>query len=475
MHFLGRMREKELLSSCLNRTAGSSLSVVYGRRRIGKTRLVEESFKEATLLKFEGLEGQPTAEQQSQFLRRLAEVAGAREYELVRTSKWTDILILLSRYVAAHEKGKPVVVLLDEFQWMAAGRTRLVSSLKYVWDNYFTTSKRVHLILCGSVGSFLVKKVLRSTALYGRIHLEINLGPLKLPEIGAIFRPTRSLRDVVELYMALGGVPQYLEMVDPAQSPRANIERLCFTPHGYLVNEFERIFTSHFGSNQHFRSILTILARESFASRDQLQEACSLTSGGRVSDYLDDLELAGFVERYSPADKPDSPRIVRYRIVDPFLLFYFRFIRPSLRRIKQAHVSSFSTFVPDKRYAVWRGLAFESLCRQHSQLIADKLGFGAVQYDSGSWFSRNQKDGGSQIDLLFIRADRVMTLCEIKFQDASIGTAVIADIEKKVAALPNPKGLTLERVLITASPPTADLIREGHFNRILQLEDLFGA
>ncbi len=477
MQFLGRVQEKALLRSWANETNGSYLSVIYGRRRIGKTRLVEESFKDATLFKFEGLEGQPTNEQQRQFLARLAELSGKPEYRLIKTSRWTDILIILSNYLSEYASNKkPVVVFFDEFQWMASGRTKLVSNLKYVWDNYFMKNNRVHLILCGSACSFLVKKVIRSKALYGRINLEINVKQLQLPEIKNVFQPKRSLWDVVELYMALGGVPQYLEMVDPSRSVRANLERLCFLRNGYLVNEFERIFASHFGTNQHYRRILMHLARNSFASREKLQVVCNLASGGRVTGYLQDLEMAGLVERYTPVDKPRATRVNRYRIVDPYLLFYFRFIQPSLRKIRESTAEPvFSRFVPDRKHDVWRGLAFELVCFQHSHIVAEKLGFSAVNYECGSWFSQAPGQARHQIDLLFVRADRVITLCEIKFQDKKIGKGIIAEVEKKRQGLANPKRFTVETVLVTASDVTEDLKKEKYFNQIVQLEDLFGA
>ena len=130
--------------------------------------------------------------------------------------------------------------------------------------------------------------------------------------------------------------------------------------------------------------------------------------------------------------------------------------------------------MPDAKYRVWAGLAFEHLCRQHSRQIAERLGFGAVNFEAGSWFSKSADGAGAQIDLLFLRADRVATVCEIRFQAANIGKGIVREVEHKVQTLRVPRGYTVERVLISASPITADLEREGYFNRILYLEDLFG-
>jgi AAA+ ATPase superfamily predicted ATPase len=432
---------------------------------------VHEARGSGRLATIEGLEGMPARAQKKLFMDRVSELSGRPELRTIR-GDWVTLLRLLSEHLGRRETW----LLLDEFQWLAAGRTALVGALKYAWDNYLCKRNRVHLVICGSVGSFLVRNVLRSRALYGRIDLELPLMPLALPEIERVFRPRRSLREVVELYMCLGGIPQYLEMVDPSESVRGNLERLCFSAGGYLVGEFDRIFVSHFGNNPHYRRILEELARRRFASRGTLQKLCAIDSGGRLSKYLEELELAGFIEGYTPVHKPEAQRLVRYRIADPYLVFYLRFIRPSLRRIRQLRGhGNFHQFVSDRDYASWRGIAFERICHQHHSLLAERLGFGAVRYTCGPWFSRTEIHGAAQIDLLFIRADGVITLCELKYQEAPVGKGVIAEVEQKIARLPNPRGLTMERVLITASDPTRELARERYFHRILRLEDLFRA
>ncbi|MFH0800247.1 MAG: ATP-binding protein [Pseudomonadota bacterium] len=466
--FLGRKSEIRALRGIAQKDE-SALTVIYGRRRIGKTRLIEEAFSGKGLIKFEGIEGQPTPNQKKAFLDQLAACACQRKHALMKRSSWIDILILLSEHLGK----KKTAVLMDEFQWMAAERDDLVSALKYVWDNHFQKKNNIHLILCGSISSFLVKKVIRSKALYGRVGLEMDLKPLSVEEIKTIFVPQRSCRELVELYMCVGGIPHYLKMIDPSRSAARNMESLCFSPNGLLTSEFERIFASHFGKNRHYKNILMTLAKARFATRDDLMKKCHIQSGGHTSDYLEDLELAGFIESYAPVQRGTSERLNRYRIKDPYLLFYFRFIHPSLRRIRDGRGEGrIAQFVSPQRYAIWQGLAFERFCYYHHQVIADKLGFSAVRYDCGSWYSRKDQRSGAQIDMLFMRADRIITLCEMKFQDDPVGKEVIASVEGKIRVLPNPKKWTIERVLVTASPPTKDLLQEGYFHRILELDGL---
>jgi AAA+ ATPase superfamily predicted ATPase len=474
MNFIGRKRESKLLQQWIKRHPSGQLTVIYGRRRVGKTRLVLETFKDTKLLRFEGLEGHPTAVQQRHFLGQLAEVTGRPEFRSVKATNWTDILGFLADYVEAETKrsNMPLVIFFDEFQWMCAERVDLVSRLKFLWDGHLSACP-VHLILCGSVSSFLVKKVVHSKALYGRIHLEIDLQPMEIRDVAEFF-PKRSLREVIELYMALGGIPQYLELVDPARSTLLNLQDLCFTQHGFLVNEYERLLVSHFGRVPHYQAILETLVRRKIASRDQLAKACQLESGGSLSLYLDELELAGFIERYVPLGRSDDSKINRYRLADAYLLFYFQFIRPALKQIRSAQELPLSRFLPDKQLAPWRELAFERICRKHAYVVAERLGFSAVSYDAGSWFQRADSDPGAQIDLMFVRADRVVTLCEVKYREEKIGKGVIKEVEAKIATYPNPKRMSIEPVLITASDVTQDVLDSGFFTRILTIEDVWG-
>ncbi|KPA09759.1 ATPase (AAA+ superfamily) [Candidatus Magnetomorum sp. HK-1] len=468
MEFIGRKKELELLKTWDKKS--SRLTVIYGRRRVGKTRLVEEYASNEIIYKFEGLEGQSKREQLKSFLLQLSLNFNKFEIQKPGSQNWDNLFLLLSNYLGSD----PCVVFFDEFQWMAGDRNELVSRLKFAWDNIFSKKNKIHMVLCGSISSFMVKNVLRSKALYGRVDAEINLGPLFLPAITNAFSHKRSLRELIELYMVVGGVPQYLKMLDFSKSIFLNLKNLCFSSNGYLVNELDRILISHFGKNTTYRNIIIYLSKNNWGDRKHLEKFCQIKSGGRFSLYLDNLELAGFIEKYVSVDKPTGVKNARYRIIDPYLLFYFNFIYPHLRKINQQEDSfPITHFLPDKKYFSWQGIAFERVCYRHNRLIAEKLGFGAVQYDVGSWFQKGADNIKSQIDLIFIRADGVLTLCEIKFTRNKIGKEVIKDIERKIEILPNPKQLSIEKVLITAAKPTEPLEQEGYFHNILTIDNIF--
>jgi len=441
---------------------------VYGRRRIGKTRLVQEAFRGVRIYDFEGLEGESSAKQRQNFRTTLFRHTRREEHRVAAATDWADLLVLLMEHIGQ----EPCVLFFDEFQWMTAGRRELVSKLKLVWDRY-ARSTRAHLILCGSVSSFLVRKVLRSRALYGRVDQVIDLGPLTFPEAREGFFRRRNILEALEYYLAVGGVPKYLELFDDRRSTRLNLARLCFRPGAYFLDELERLFVSHFGKVPHYRKIVRLLSRKGFATRQEIGRHLGLHSGGQLSDLLEDLCLAGLTTAYSPVHNPDSTYLRRYRIADPFIRFHDRFIRPHQHKIsRSAEGLPLHKALPENRYKPYLGLAFEHFCAQHAELIARKLGFANVDYEHGAWYRRPDLATGAQIDLLFKRADKVLTLCEIKHRQR-VGREVIAEVEKKAAALSEElPGHSLERVLISAQPPSTDLVDTGAFSQILTAEDL---
>ncbi len=471
--FVGRTKELDSLRRWQMEAhpRRSQISAVYGRRRIGKTRLVEQAAKGTRFFKFEGLEGEDEAAQRAHFTHTLFGYSANLAHKLFRSDNWIDHLQLLSAFLG----DEPAIVFFDEFQWMAAEKPDLVSRLKYAWDNFFDKHNQVHLILCGSISSFIVKKVINSKALYGRIDHILHLKAMSVQELGNAFLRDRSTTDHLDYYLCVGGVPKYFELYDRSKSVRLNLQSLCFTQDAYFNNELERLFVSHFGKSAHYRQVIENLALKRFAKREDIIAQTSLSPGGRASVVLDELELGDFIESYGPVHNSDSRILKRYRIVDYFLRFYYAFIHPIKQQIGP-NTLPLHRALPDQKYAIWRGLAFEHYCRQNAATIARILGFSAVRYQCGAWFRRAEMRSGAQVDLIFTRADGVITLCEVKYSE-SLGTDVFRQTQRKTQALldsPLNKGkdFTIEKVLVTALPAPKAVIEEGYFSRIITLDEL---
>lgn len=474
--FIGRKKEIQVLREPNWRNAGQ-LIVIYGRRRVGKTALVNEAYAGTTLWKFEGIEGGDTSAQIAIFLKSLQTFTG-REFPIAQHSSWLLALEAFAEAVKrfcaeASGSDKDLVILFDEFQWLAEMKSSLVALFKVVWDNSLAQIPTLKVILCGSVSSFIVKKVLRSKALYGRVTTEIHLRPLLLPEIGEFFGTKRQHREVLEIAMCFGGVPKYLEELNPRLSLQQNINELFLNPVGYFFTEVDRIFISHFGSNTIYRRIVEILSAGELTTAD-LAARCHTTRGGTFSATLQDLELAGFIERYVPVDKKTTSHSVRYRILDEYLHLYFSLLAPVQSDILHGTVSG-SQLTASPKYAQWLGYAFERLCRRNAARIADLLRFSGIRYRAGSWFStRRETTNGVQVDLLFDRSDRMLTVCEAKYTDRLNTDTIIHNMERIVKTLREvhpTKGI--ETVLILGKEVAIPRPIEQYFNRIILAKELF--
>jgi len=439
--------------------------VVYGRRRVGKTALIEKAFENEVIWKFEGIEGGTTREQIRHFLFTLGTYAGLPAIKPAKpVTLWQEALLLLDKALA----NRSVVVFFDEFQWTASMRNHLVAVFKWAWDNHFSRHASCRFVLCGSISSFIVKKVLRSKALYGRIDREIELKPLSLCETSVFSGSRRTAQETIDTYLVTGGIPQYLQEVNSGESLVQNLNRMAFVSQGYFVKEFRRLFISHFGRNKLYERILKSLASRHTQDPKALASSVDAQPGGTFFQLLEDLELAGFINMYSPLDKKAHSKLRRARLHDEFLDFYFTFVEPNLASIEEGTFKGFE-LLTGRAFDQWRGYAFERLCRKHAYAIAGVLGFSGIRYTSGSWFSRK---AAAQIDLLFDRADRVFTVCEIKYC-AALASDSAAEIERKTGVLRQLFNRPVQKVLISARRIEIPSSISAVFDHVLFAEDIF--
>lgn len=471
VRFVGRVAELKLLRDFLALPI-PGIAVVYGRRRIGKSLLVQEALKGRRVLTFEGLENQPKRAQIDTFgfqLARQGKSAAVRE----PVSNWREALDRLRLFL----QDEPTCLVLDEFQWMANYRHELVSDLKMAWEQSLSKIPGAKLILCGSVASFMTTKVVRSSALYGRIDLELHLKGFRLDETRELLKG-KGLDEVIEAFLYFGGVPKYLDLVRRSSSVRIGVEETAFRGNGYFVEEYERIFSSHFGRNPDFRRIIEVLAAHPQGLfRRTIADSAGVDEGGTLSAHLADLESAGFIAAVTPFDKGEKSRLIKYMLSDAYMRFYHAFIRPSLRKIRSgAHGEIFARLAQTGRFHAWRGRAFEYLCLAHTRRIAEILGFSGIDFSVGPYFRAPARgNDGVQIDLLFSRADNVISLCEMKCSVAPIGIGVTAEVERKAAILQAAfPSKTIQRVLVVHGRPSRELLQSGYFYRVIQAVELAG-
>ena len=463
--FTGRQNELRLLGDII-KTKKASIGVIYGRRRIGKSELIKKAFENDPVMIFEGLENRSKQEQIDNFLFQLYYLT---KNEFIRNKKvksWQEAFLLL--YEALKDDPKHIV--LDEFQWMANYRNDIVAELKQVWDLYIANISNITLILCGSIASFMTTNVVKSNVLYGRTDLIIHLKGFLLPETKMMLQG-KGHDELIEAQMFTGGVPKYLDLIKEKTSVRLGMQELAFTETGYLADEYDRIFLGHFGKNPEYEKIIEVLSKHPYGLfRKQLAEEAGIDLGGGLTNFLRNLELAGFISSIQPIHKGHQSRLIKYYLSDAYLRFYFSFILPNLKKIKSGiHSQIFIQISQSGQFAEWMGRAFEYLCVRHAKKISELLGFSGIAFTSGPYFNAPKKDDpGVQIDLLFNRNDNVITLCEMKYLFSPVGTGIIEEVEKKVRILQKKfHNKTIQRVLITRSNPTKDLLASGYFYRII--------
>lgn len=468
--FIGRLDEQKRILQTLHADE-ASIIIVYGRRRVGKTELIEHTLNEKKLLKLEGVEAGDTQAQIDRVLYQLSKAFGDSNISRMQFKNWLELFDFIADRIS---KGKWILY-FEELQWLAQYKDELISDLKYVWDNKLRHHPHLPLVLCGSSPSFMRNQVVHSKALYNRSTHEINLSELSLKETQQ-FLKKRSHREIMDAYLTVGGIPEYLKRINQSSSIQIGICEQSFKKNSYFSDEKNRIFISSFATNVHYEKIIDYLSQVKFANKNDIEKHLHITGGGNLTNVLKDLELCGFIERYVPYQADSHSNLVRYCIADSYLRFYFKFISPLSDRIQLGDFNNAPLQALNmESYQRWLGFSFERFCRKHSLLIATIIGFSAVRYKSGAFFNRAtiKEEAGYQIDLIFDRADHVLTVCEIKYTQAKIGIDVIDSFEKKLNLIPDRANKTIEKVLISASGASDSLIARAYFDRIITLEDIF--
>jgi len=468
--FIGREKEIATLEQTY-RTAEGRLVVIYGRRRIGKSRLVEE-FGEGkkSFYHFEAIEGLDTAGQIQHFTAQLFAQKKEPLAASLQFRTWNEVFSYVTDHLIETTAGTKPILFFDEFQWMAAGQSKLVSTVKYFWDNFWK-KKKAMLILCGSVASFMVRRVLSSKALYGRVSAEILLRGLSPDEAIRFFKGKRSDEELLKYQLVFGTVPKYLEEIDCSRSFEQNMNRLCFSPNGLMLKEPERIFYSQFREGRTYQQIVTLL-QNGPRTTGEIARRLGIPSGGGLKLYLDNLEHADIIRSVVPFDRDARSKFRAYTLVDEFLSFYFKYLEPNLATIRESTSRKLFETVTKDSFDIWLGFAFERFCLKYAGILARIMGFEDTVLRAAPYFGRN--DERFQIDLVYRRSDKVITVCEIKYQDREIGPQVIPAVERKCRLLKIPRGYTLERALISLYGPDKVLRESDYFHHIVTLKEMLG-
>lgn len=473
--FIGRESELDGLSE-LWRKPGAHLVTCRGRRRIGKSTLFEEfaSRSQARLVKLEGIAPQPRMKNDDQIRAFVEQLALQTDAVDAVPDSWLKAFKMLAKAIPATGR---TVVLLDEISWMGGYDDNFPGLLKVAWDNWFKRIPKLVLVLCGSVSAWISKNILDNTGFVGRRASDILLEELPLSDCVRFWGRAAnrlSTGDLLDVMSVTGGVPRYLEAIDPALSADENIRRLCFLPKGMLVGEFEELFGAAFGEKAVFqKNILRVLSTGAKGGKE-IAEALGCENNGHLASRLEELSVGGFLSK-DAGDNPETgkpARLVRWRIRDNYTRFYLKCVEPHLEAIRK-NLFAFSSLELLPGWNAILGLQFESLVLANLPALLPKLGLGrTLVLSAAPWRKKGGEDGkgGCQVDLLLQTARAVM-LVEIK-RRRDLDRSVIEETEEKLNAFPRIPGKSIRTALVYSGNLSPAVEAEGLFDHIVPVEEL---
>lgn len=411
---IGRKEEIKKINLLLASKKSEFLAVT-GRRRVGKTFLIDTLLREYFCFSMTGIQNGTTQQQLLNFGVKLADYDQFASPE--KPENWQRAFIQLRNYLKRLDSNRKQVIFIDELPWVATHRSSFIQMLAHLWNDYLSKESHFILVICGSATSWITRKIINDPGgLHNRVTELIHLFPFTIGETHAFltekgFRLSTS--DVAQIYMTLGGIPFYLENIRKGESFPVAIERMCFSPQGLLKNEYHNLYQALFNQAEIHEAIVSALASSQHGNtHNEILKKTGLQASGSYRRAIEELLVSDFImENTSYGNKKKGSM---YRLIDEYSIFYHRFIKQQKKYIP----GIWQQLAESQSYKIWAGYAFESLCHKHIDAIKSALGIAAVYTEISSLQVPGSDDGdGFQIDLIIDRKDASINLCEIKFHN----------------------------------------------------------
>ncbi len=473
---VGRKKEESELKKLYN-SSKSELVAIYGRRRIGKTYLVDETFKGRITFRHAGLS--PVDDNKKGMLKSQLEhfyyslmLHGMKKSK--KPESWLEAFYMLEKYLEEIDDGGRQLIFLDELPWLDTPRSGFMTAFEGFWNTWGCHRDNLMVVVCGSANSWILDKLINNHGgLYNRVTYEIKLQPFTLRECEEFFERNNvklSRYDIAQSYMILGGVPYYMGYFQSGMSLAQNVDDILFSKQGKLKDEYNRLFSSVFSNPDMMKKIVGLLnTKNAGYTRKEIVEKTGLSDGGVLSQGLNALIASDFVTKYIPFGKGKKEH---YKLIDPFCLFYLHFIDKK----KNIPEDYWKQNIDSQQVVSWRGFAFENVCFNHICQIKKALGISGVASTESAWSKRSDDEEGTQIDLLISRRDNVVNMCEIKYysNDFLVNKdyyKVLLNRQEILAKELSPK-LSINNTLITTFGLAYNEY-SGIFTNVITLDDLF--
>ena len=450
---------------------------LIGRRRVGKTYLIRQVYKDKIVFELTGLQYGTKAEQLQNFSLSLSRYFPDYPQQKV-PNNWLEAFHVLTQAIISLKRKEKVVIFLDELPWLGTKRSGFIKGLGYFWNSW-ASNENVLLAVCGSAASWMIDKVINDKGgLHNRVTRLLFLPPFTLAETEAYCKAKKiklNRYQILQIYMTMGGIPMYLDQLQSGLSAIQNIQNICFSSTGYLRNEYERLFASLFDNYEKHMEIIEALAKKRKGlTRQEIIEATSFNDGGMLSKLLGELEQSGFINVYGGYGKKVKESL--YRLIDFYSLFYLTFIA----KLGKGSQIDFTKLSDLPKWKGWSGYTFENVCFLHIDAIRKALGISGIA-SSISSFVAKPKDGlsGTQIDLLIDRSDQSINVCEIKhsISDYTVTKKDVENIQnkKRVFNYHTKTRKHLFTTLITTMGVIENANRINYIDQVVILDDLFQA
>jgi predicted AAA+ superfamily ATPase len=472
---IGRVQEKAILLEALQ-SNDSELIAIYGRRRVGKTFLIRSVYEHVLSFELSGIHTGSLAQQLQNFSLSLGTSLGLK-VGLVVPENWLEAFHILQTHLSSRSGKEKHVLFFDEFPWLHSARSGFLPAFEHFWNTWASRQSDIIVVVCGSAASWMIKNVVRNRGgLHNRLTRRIRLLPFTLQET-EVYLQSRHVNlqryQILQVYMAMGGVPQYLKAIKPGESATQSIDRLCFSKNSFLKEEFTNLFQSLFDHASHHMAIVRALAEHGKGlTRNELIKNCGLSSGGTASKLLDELTESGFIYPYIPLFKTEKDAI--YKLSDEYTLFYLKFIE----KTRTAGTDVWLRLSDSAAWKSWSGLAYERICLKHVPAIKRKLGIQGVHTDESIWRNVPKNNSpGAQIDLLIDRQDQCINVCEIKFSQSEfvIEKSYMEALQQKLMVFREKTSTkkTLFLTLITTFGIKRNIYSPGLVQQEITMDDLF--
>ncbi len=472
---IGREEEKKILTDALQ-SKDAELIAVYGRRRIGKTFLIRNHYYKQLVFELTGIHEASMKNQLHNFSLALQD-AMRISVEPAAPANWIDAFRLLSNHLKTVLRKDPIVVLFDELPWLCTPKSGFLQAFAHWWNTWATRHPLLKVVICGSAASWIIRNIINDRGgLHNRVTQRIRLLPFTLTETER-FLHHHGLRldhyQMLQLYMAMGGIPQYLKQVQKGESAAQAIDKLCFTKNGMLKTEFDDLYQSLFAHAENHEAVVRALSKKAKGmTRAEIIEACGFTTGGWTTELFDELEQSGFITQYIPFNR--TVRDTIYKLSDEYSLFYMKFVEGA----RATGAGTWLRFSKTQSYTSWSGFAFETVCQKHTDPIKRALGIAGVYTEVSAWrYVPKRGEKGAQVDLLLDRADHCINLCEMKFSTGEfvIDKKYAGEIDSKVQVFKEQVKTrkTIFPTLITTYGTRKNEHYTGRIQAEIKMEDLF--